>query len=71
MSTVTLTQPAGSPRSSSWGGTLIIALPLLIAGICFANKFGVIVALPHNRRLGLLSCGAPARRGAGCSSRGN
>src|SRR5437879_6212556 len=51
MSSVTLTQPAGPQRSSSWGGSIIIALPLVIAGICFANYFGLIVVPPGPRVL--------------------
>ena len=43
MSTVTLSGSAGPQRNSSWGAAAIIALPLILASICLANKFGLIV----------------------------
>ena len=54
MSSITLTHTSDTPpqkQGVSWGGALIIALPLLLAGICLANKFGLIVVPPGPRVL--------------------
>src|SRR5258708_29952519 len=51
MSTVTLTGPAGPDRRFGIGGAIIIALPLMLASVCLANKFGLIVIPPGPRVL--------------------
>ncbi len=54
MSSITLARTSDTPpqkRGMSWGGAFIIALPLLLAGICLANKFGLIVVPPGPRVL--------------------